>query len=237
MTAGLYEIGAKLKLKIVTNFVTNLLGNPGHSRANCHQFCYQTEGTSGHSRAMESSLLGRGGKRRASQGNALLGLITQRSKVQILPPQPIKSITYSDSRQSRAASATFSPPLHPVASSSPASRRLKHPLGAVHREDRRRVSGRFNLDVAAMRRLLCSWLFSEQIILHRFNAPTWLKHIQRASTALGSLTPDKLNSLAAGAAFVWSSKATDTTFTTGPLKIKCRPRATLHGGTTQTAVD
>lgn len=78
---------------------------------------------------------------------------------------------------------------------------------------------------------------SSHIILHRFNAPTWLKHIQRANTALGSLTPDKLNSLAAGEAYVWSSKATDTAFTTGPLKIKCRPRVTLHGGATQTAVE
>jgi DNA phosphorothioation-dependent restriction protein DptH len=78
---------------------------------------------------------------------------------------------------------------------------------------------------------------SSQIILHRFNAPTWLKHIQRANTALGSLTPDKLNSLAAGEAYVWSSKATDSAFTTGPLKVRCRPRVTLHGGTTQTAVD
>ena len=78
---------------------------------------------------------------------------------------------------------------------------------------------------------------SSQIILHRFNAPTWLKHIQRANTALGSLTPDKLNSLAAGEAFVWSSKATDSAFTIGPLKIRCRPRVTLHGGGTQTAVE
>ena len=88
MIARLYEIGAKLRARIVTNSVTNLMGNRGQSRANCHQFCYQTEGTSGHSRAMESSLLGNGGKRRAIQGNASLGLITQRSKVQILPPQP-----------------------------------------------------------------------------------------------------------------------------------------------------
>jgi hypothetical protein len=78
---------------------------------------------------------------------------------------------------------------------------------------------------------------STQIILHRFNAPTWLKHIQRANTALGSLTPAKLNSLAAGEAFIWSSKATDAAFTSGPLKIRCRPRVTLHGGGTHTAIE
>lgn len=78
---------------------------------------------------------------------------------------------------------------------------------------------------------------SSQIILHRFNAPTWLKHIQRANTALGSLTPSKLNSLASGEAFLWSSKATDPAFTSGPTKIRCRPRVTQHGGGTQTAMD
>lgn len=78
---------------------------------------------------------------------------------------------------------------------------------------------------------------SSQIILHRFNAPTWLKHIQRANTALGSLTPSKLNSLASGEAFLWSSKATDSAFTSGPIKIQCRPRVTLHGGSTHTAVE
>ena len=89
MIASLYKIRAELRAEIVTNFVTNLSGNRGQSGANCHQFCYQTEGTPGHSRAMESSLLGNGGERRETQGNASLGLITQRSKVQILPPQLI----------------------------------------------------------------------------------------------------------------------------------------------------
>jgi hypothetical protein len=78
---------------------------------------------------------------------------------------------------------------------------------------------------------------SSQIILHRFNAPTWLKHIQRANTALGSLTPAKLNALLAGEAYIWSSKATDPAFTSGPVKIRCRPRVTQHGGATHTAVD
>ncbi|MGO9840913.1 MAG: methylation-associated defense system ATP-binding protein MAD8 [Candidatus Acidiferrales bacterium] len=78
---------------------------------------------------------------------------------------------------------------------------------------------------------------STQIILHRFNAPTWLKHIQRANTAFGGLTPEKLNSLTPGEAYVWSSKATDSTFTIGPVKIRCRPRITMHGGGTQTAIE
>lgn len=78
---------------------------------------------------------------------------------------------------------------------------------------------------------------SSQIILHRFNAPTWLKHIQRANTALGSLTPDKLNALLAGEAYIWSSKATDAAFTSAPIKVRCRPRVTQHGGATHTAVD
>lgn len=77
---------------------------------------------------------------------------------------------------------------------------------------------------------------SSQIILHRFNSPAWLKHIQKANAALGGLTPEKMSHLRPGEAFVWSSKATDEAFSKGAIKIRCRPRATQHGGGTKTAV-
>ena len=77
---------------------------------------------------------------------------------------------------------------------------------------------------------------SSQVILHKFNSPAWLKHIQKANAALGSLTPEKMANLRPGEAFVWSSKATDDAFTSGAVKIRCRPRVTQHGGTTKTAV-
>lgn len=77
---------------------------------------------------------------------------------------------------------------------------------------------------------------SSQIIMHKFNSPAWLKHIQKANAALGELTSDKMSRLGAGEAYVWSSKASDDTFTRGAVKIKCRPRITQHGGSTKTAV-
>ncbi len=77
---------------------------------------------------------------------------------------------------------------------------------------------------------------STQIILHKFNSPAWLKHIQKANAALGGLTPEKMAHLRPGEAFVWSSKATDETFCKGAVKLRCRPRATQHGGATKTAV-
>jgi DNA helicase HerA-like ATPase len=77
---------------------------------------------------------------------------------------------------------------------------------------------------------------SSQIILHKFNSPAWLKHIQKANAALGDLTPEKMAHLQPGEAYVWSSKATDSAFTKGALKIRCRPRVTQHGGSTKTAV-
>src|SRR6185295_2737140 len=49
---------------------------------------------------------------------------------------------------------------------------------------------------------------SSQIILHKFNSPSWLKHIQKANSALDGLTPAKLAALGPGDAYVWSSKAT-----------------------------
>ncbi len=77
---------------------------------------------------------------------------------------------------------------------------------------------------------------SSQIIMHKFNSPAWLKHIQKANAALGELTSDKMSRLGTGEAYVWSSKASDDSFTRGAVEIKCRPRITLHGGSTKTAV-
>ena len=77
---------------------------------------------------------------------------------------------------------------------------------------------------------------STQIILHRFNSPAWLKHIQKANAALLNLTAEQLARLQPGEAFVWSSKATDPTFSREAVKIRCRLRATQHGGDTKTAV-
>jgi len=77
---------------------------------------------------------------------------------------------------------------------------------------------------------------SSQIILHKFNSPAWLKHIQKANAALGELTSEQMTRLATGEAYIWSSKASDDSFTRSAVKIKCRPRLTQHGGSTKTAV-
>ena len=78
---------------------------------------------------------------------------------------------------------------------------------------------------------------SSQIIMHKFNSPAWLKHIQKANAALSDLTSDKMSHLGTGEAYVWSSKASDDSFTRSAVKVKCRPRVTQHGGSTKTAVD
>jgi DNA phosphorothioation-dependent restriction protein DptH len=78
---------------------------------------------------------------------------------------------------------------------------------------------------------------STEIILHRFNSPEWLKHIQKANTALANLNPEKMSALQPGEAFVWSSRASDERFTREAVKFKTRPRVTFHGGATKTAVN
>lgn len=78
---------------------------------------------------------------------------------------------------------------------------------------------------------------STQIILHRFNSPAWIKYIQKANAALHALTPEKMAQLRQGEAYVWSSRATDESFSRDAIKIQCRPRVTLHGGGTKTAVE
>jgi hypothetical protein len=78
---------------------------------------------------------------------------------------------------------------------------------------------------------------SNHIILHKFNSPAWLKHLQKANAALADLTSTKMTALTPGEAYVWSSKATDLAFTRGAVKVRFRPRVTRHGGGTKTAVD
>ena len=77
---------------------------------------------------------------------------------------------------------------------------------------------------------------STEILLHRFNSPSWLRHIQKANAALAGLTPEQLAQLSTGEAWVWSGKSTDPAFSKGAQKVLCRPRASRHGGATRTAV-
>jgi DNA phosphorothioation-dependent restriction protein DptH len=73
---------------------------------------------------------------------------------------------------------------------------------------------------------------SSIVLLHKFNSPQWLKHIQKSITQLSSLNPADLSSLQPGEAFLWATKSTDKLIMTRPLKIITRPRVTKHGGAT-----
>lgn len=77
---------------------------------------------------------------------------------------------------------------------------------------------------------------SSLVILHRFNSPQWLKHVQRSITALADLTPAHMAALRPGDAYVWAAKATERVFTQKAVKVRFRPRVTQHGGGTKTAV-
>ena len=78
---------------------------------------------------------------------------------------------------------------------------------------------------------------SSILIMHRFNSPAWLKHIQKAITQTAALTPADLAGLKTGEAFIWANESSDPQFTSRPLKVKTRPRATKHGGATINATD
>ena len=77
---------------------------------------------------------------------------------------------------------------------------------------------------------------SSMVILHRFNSPQWVKHVQKAITPLSSLTPSMMSSLKSGEAYLWAGKSTDDNITAHPIKIEIRPRVTKHGGDTISAV-
>lgn len=78
---------------------------------------------------------------------------------------------------------------------------------------------------------------SDIVILHKFNSPAWLRHMQKATVSLADLTPAKMASLAPGEAYVWSSRSTEADFTRGAVRLRLRPRMTRHGGATRTAVE
>jgi hypothetical protein len=78
---------------------------------------------------------------------------------------------------------------------------------------------------------------SDHIIVHKFTSPAWLRHLQKANSAFGTVTHERLADLRPGEAFLWASKATDDAFTRQMMKIRTRPRLTRHGGATKTAVN
>lgn len=73
---------------------------------------------------------------------------------------------------------------------------------------------------------------SSIVIVHKFNSPQWLKHIQKSITQLDALTPAEMSALLPGECFIWATKANDKTITTRPIKMFTRPRFTKHGGST-----
>lgn len=77
---------------------------------------------------------------------------------------------------------------------------------------------------------------SSIIVLHRFNSPQWLRHIQKSITALSDLSAQQMAALAPGEAFIWATKSTERLFTQKAVKIRFRPRLSQHGGGTKTAV-
>lgn len=77
---------------------------------------------------------------------------------------------------------------------------------------------------------------SSIVVLHRFNSPQWLKHIQKSISALSDLTPAQMASLSQGEAFLWAAKATERVFSQKAIRVRFRPRATQHGGSTKTSV-
>lgn len=78
---------------------------------------------------------------------------------------------------------------------------------------------------------------SSIVIIHKFNSPQWLKHIQKSITQLVSLQSADMSALHPGEAFLWATKATDKSITNKPLKVITRPRVTKHGGGTVKATD
>lgn len=77
---------------------------------------------------------------------------------------------------------------------------------------------------------------SSIVLLHKFNSPQWVKHIQKSITQMAMLTPTDLSSLVPGEGYLWASKSSDKGLMNRPVKIFTRPRVTKHGGETVKAI-
>ncbi|PSL08136.1 DNA helicase HerA-like ATPase [Haloactinopolyspora alba] len=76
---------------------------------------------------------------------------------------------------------------------------------------------------------------SDVVVLHKMTSPAWLKHIQKANSALNGLRPENLAHLQPGEAYTWAGKANDHAFTRNAVRVSLRPRVTRHGGETKMA--
>lgn len=77
---------------------------------------------------------------------------------------------------------------------------------------------------------------SSMVLLHKFNSPVWLKHLQKSVTQLSTLKPTDMMSLGTGEAYLWATKSTNGFASGSPVKILTRPRVTKHGGETLQAI-
>lgn len=77
---------------------------------------------------------------------------------------------------------------------------------------------------------------SSIVLLHKFNSPQWVKHVQKSITQLSSLSAPEMAALSPGEAYLWATKSTDKQVMSRPVKISTRPRVTKHGGDTIKAI-
>lgn len=77
---------------------------------------------------------------------------------------------------------------------------------------------------------------SSIVLLHKFNSPQWIKHIQKSITQFATLSPTEMSTLNAGEGYLWASKSTEKNIMQRPVKVFTRPRVTKHGGETKTAI-
>lgn len=75
------------------------------------------------------------------------------------------------------------------------------------------------------------------LVLHRMTSPQWLKHLRSAIVALDDVQDGAVTSLQPGEALVWSQRSTDKRFSLRPQRVAIRPRFTMHGGGTKTAIE
>ena len=77
---------------------------------------------------------------------------------------------------------------------------------------------------------------SSVMLMHKFNSPGWVKHVQKSITQLQSLSSADMAILQPGEAYLWATKSTDKGVTSRPMKVSTRPRVTKHGGDTIKAI-
>lgn len=76
---------------------------------------------------------------------------------------------------------------------------------------------------------------ADTLVMYRFIDPDWLSYLQARNPCIANIKPIDQAALQPGEAHLWMEKCSEPTYRTKAIKVRMRPRVSLHGGGTKSA--